>query len=107
MYNKKLPPINAEGYLINVDDWSQELAEFIALQENIELDEITWAIINFVRDFYLEYKIMPLNRIITQHIRTQFGLEIGNSIYIQKLFPNGLLRQVSKIAGLPKPIQCL
>ena len=37
----------------------------------------------------------------------EYGEEKGNSRYLQRLFPGGPAKQISKIAGLPKPVKCI
>lgn len=95
-----------EGYLSHLTDWTVEVAVEIAQEENIFLTEDHWLVINFLRDFYQKYSITPPMRIIVRELAKQLPLEKGNSLYLQQLFPAGLLRQASKIAGLPKPPKC-
>ncbi|MFC0179202.1 TusE/DsrC/DsvC family sulfur relay protein [Thorsellia kenyensis] len=96
-----------EGYLINHSDWSEELADLIAREDCVTLTEEHWKIIHFVREFYFEYHTSPAIRLLVKLLKESYGPETGNSIYLQRLFPKGPAKQVSKIAGLPKPIKCL
>ncbi|AAP96565.1 sulfur relay protein TusE [[Haemophilus] ducreyi] len=95
------------GYLLNLNDWSTELAIAIASKEQINLTEEHWEIIWLVRDFYQEYKTSPAIRMLVKAMTLKFGEEKGNSRYLQRLFPEGPAKQATKIAGLPKPIKCL
>lgn len=100
-------PTDEEGYLKNLDDWSEALAIEIAKQDNIELSEAHWEIVRFIREFYQEYKTSPAIRMLVKSLAQRFGEEKGNSRYLQRLFPAGPAKQATKIAGLPKPAKCL
>ena len=96
-----------EGYITDISLWSPELAGVIAESENIEMNDDHWEVVNFVRKFYEEYQIEPAARILTRAIKRTLGPEKGNSKYLYELFPDGPLKQASKIAGLSKPTSCI
>jgi tRNA 2-thiouridine synthesizing protein E len=95
------------GYLLNVTDWQPELAEKIAQLEGIELSPAHWEVVNFVRDFYLEFNTSPAVRALVKAMALKLGVDKGNSRYLFRLFPDGPAKQATKIAGLPKPAKCL
>ena len=86
--------------------WNEQIAEEIATQDNLILTDDHWQVIHYLRHFYHEYQTLPLMRVLVKELAKQMGTEKGNSIYLNCLFPQGLLRQASKIAGLPKPTRC-
>lgn len=94
-------------YLVNLDDWSTELAEHIASLENISMTDNHWEVVNFVREFYREYKTSPAIRLLVKTMAKELGPDKGNSIYLYKLFPKGPAKQATRIAGLPKPAKCI
>lgn len=96
-----------EGYLLNYQEWTKDIALAIAQQDALELTDLHWEVILFVRDFYEEYKTSPAIRMLVKAISQKFGPEKGNSRYLQRLFPNGVAKQATKLAGLPKPAKCL
>lgn len=96
-----------QGYLKVVSDWSPELALIIAKEEEIELTDAHWEVINFVRNFYLEFKTSPAIRVLVKAIGQSLGSDKGNSKYLYTLFPVGPAKQATKIAGLPKPAKCI
>jgi tRNA 2-thiouridine synthesizing protein E len=98
---------DAQGYLLHLDDWSEALAEQIAVNETIELSEAHWEVIRFVRDFYLEYNTSPAIRALVKAMARRYGEHKGNSRYLYRLFPKGPAKQATKIAGLPKPVKCI
>ncbi|BCV66660.1 MULTISPECIES: TusE/DsrC/DsvC family sulfur relay protein [Shewanella] len=106
-FNDKQIATDPQGYLKQVSDWTPELAPVIAAAEEIELTEAHWEVVNFVRNFYLEYKTSPAIRVLVKAIGQALGPEKGNSKYLYTLFPMGPAKQATKIAGLPKPAKCI
>lgn len=95
------------GYLLDVNQWNQDIALAIAEKENLQLTEAHWEVIHFVRDFYKEYKTSPAIRMLVKAMAQKLGEDKGNSRYLQRLFPDGPAKQATKLAGLPKPAKCL
>lgn len=95
------------GYLLDVNQWNQDVALEIAEKENLQLTEANWEVIHFVRDFYKEYKTSPAIRMLVKAMAQKLGEDKGNSRYLQRLFPDGPAKQATKLAGLPKPAKCL
>ncbi len=96
-----------EGYLIDIGAWNEELAVLIAEDENIEMSDDAWEVVNFLRSYYEEYQIAPAVRVLTKAIKKKLGPDKGNSKYLYELFPYGPAKQACKIAGLPKPTGCI
>ena len=95
------------GYLTDISQWNAELAVLIARGEDIEMGDDHWEVVNFLRNYYEEYRIAPAMRVLTRAIRTTLGPDKGNSLYLYELFPDGPAKQACKIAGLPKPTGCI
>ncbi|QOF66779.1 TusE/DsrC/DsvC family sulfur relay protein [Actinobacillus sp. GY-402] len=95
------------GYLMDLNQWTPDVARAIAEKEGIVLTDAHWEVIDFVRDFYLEYKTSPAIRMLVKAMAKKLGEEKGNSRYLQRLFPDGPAKQATKLAGLPKPAKCL
>lgn len=98
---------NADGYLRKLADWDQDIAAIIAHTEGINLTPDHWLVVNFLRSFYLQYQMTPALRIMVKQLTTELSADKANSIYLQSLFPGGIFKQGSKIAGLPKPVRCI
>jgi dissimilatory sulfite reductase related protein len=96
-----------EGYLVNLSDWNEHVANEIAKAENVEMTENHWEVVKFLRDYYTEYQIAPAVRVLTKAIGKKLGADKGNSKYLYELFPYGPAKQACKIAGLPKPTGCV
>lgn len=95
------------GYLLKLDDWSEQVAEVLAGEENILLTDAHWAVVNFLRDYYRDYGISPNVRTLVKKLAKAYGDEIGNAKHLYLLFPNGPSRQGCRIAGLPLPNDCI
>ena len=95
-----------EGYLVNLSDWTEDVANAIAKAENVDMTPNHWEVVNFLREYYNEYQIAPAVRVLTKAIGKKLGPDKGNSQYLYELFPYGPAKQACKIAGLPKPTGC-
>lgn len=98
---------DSEGYLLNIEDWDENIAVIIAKREGLTLNAHHWVVIHFMRTFYLQYRTTPPLRAVVKLLLEQFGEEVGNSLYLNRLFPAGVAKQSSKIAGLKKPTRCI
>jgi len=96
-----------EGFLVNLNDWTETVAIEIARLNTIEMTDLHWEIVFFIQQYYQSYKHLPNARVFTKAIKKEFGEDKGNSRYLHKLFPQGPLKYACKIAGLPKPPTCL
>jgi tRNA 2-thiouridine synthesizing protein E len=94
--------LNEEGFLAHPEQWTCELAEVLArTQEGIAaLDDRHWAVVNYIRAYYLEKGMAPMIRALCQHT----GLRLRQ---IYELFPSGPAKGACKVAGLPKPDGCV
>ncbi len=105
--NGKAVTADEEGYIVNLADWSEPLAEIIAKSESLDLTENHWEVIRFLREYYNEFQIAPAVRVLTKAIGKKLGADKGNNKYLYDLFPYGPAKQACKIAGLPKPTGCI
>lgn len=99
--------LDNEGYLINLADWGKETALVLAQKEGIKLTAAHWEIITLVREFYQEFDLSPSMRPLVKQTAIKLGKDKGRSIYLMTLFPQSPAKLVCKIAGLPKPTNCL
>ena len=96
-----------EGFLRELGDWSPEVAKQIAHSEGIEMTPAHWELIDQLRAYYAEYDASPAMRALVKYCRLRLGEDKGRSIYLMSLFPGSPAKIGSKIAGLPKPDNCL
>ncbi len=89
-----------EGYMADWSVWTEEIAQAIAADEDIELTERHWVVINFARQVYAEKDDGPTLRQITKQTDV-------TTKEIYRLFPGGPAKKAAMIAGLPKPTGCI
>lgn len=99
--------LDQDGFLMNLADWSEEVAAHLAQQEGIELNEQHWEVLYALRDFYQEFDLSPAMRPLTGYLKQKLGAEKATSIYLLQLFPQSPAKLAAKIAGLPRPENCL
>jgi tRNA 2-thiouridine synthesizing protein E len=92
---------DADGFMVNPDLWSEEVARALANEEGItDMSENHWKVVNFIRAYWREHDLAPPVRLICQ--------ELGVSIReIYKLYTAGPARGACRVAGLPKPDGCV
>ncbi|MDX1593500.1 MAG: TusE/DsrC/DsvC family sulfur relay protein [Gammaproteobacteria bacterium] len=105
--NGKSIETDEEGYIVNLSDWDENVANALANEEGIDMSDNHWEVVNFLREYYDEYQIAPAVRVLTKAIGKKLGPDKGNSKYLYELFPYGPAKQACKIAGLPKPTGCI
>lgn len=99
--------LDQEGFLVHLEDWSETVATHLAAREGIELTADHWQVIRLLRQFYQDYEISPAMRALVKYVGQQLGKDKGSSLYLLTLFPVSPAKIGSKIAGLPKPDNCL
>jgi tRNA 2-thiouridine synthesizing protein E len=98
--------LDKEGYLVDLADWSPEVASALAAREALQLTPAHWEVINLLRGFYAEHGLSPMMRILVKQMKLAYGSEKGSSMYLMALFPEYPALIASKIAGLPRPTNC-
>lgn len=96
-----------EGFLRDLADWTPDVARQIAAAQGIELEESHWEIIHLLRAYYAEFDTSPAMRPLVKYCALKLGPDKGRSIYLMSLFPGSPAKLGSKIAGLPRPDNCL
>lgn len=101
MLGGKKVEVDAEGFLVNPADWTEDVAKDIAKEEGIdELTEGHWKAVNFIRKDFAETGQIPSIR----RMKNAGGISTGE---LYKLFPNGPAKKASKISGHGKPQGCV
>ena len=91
------------GYLVNSEDWDQAVARHIAADEGIpELSDRHWAVINYLRDEYLNNGgNQPNDRNIVKAMAKLWATSVSSKD-LYALFPHMPSKQAGKIGGLPE-----
>ena len=64
-----------DGRLVNLLDWTPEIAKAIAKGEGLELTDAHYDIINLMRDYYFTYNIAPIMKLLKREIARKFDPE--------------------------------
>jgi len=98
-YAGKTVEVTDEGYLVNRDDWTAEIAAEIAKEQGIELTEKHYEVLEFLRKESAAGAMLTIRKVGKSGIVDIKGL--------YQLFPGGPLKYSSKFAGIPKPASCV
>ena len=92
---------DAEGYLLNLDDWSEAFALALAREEGVTLTPAHWEVIRFLRDHYHEHGVQAQVRVMVKHFSDAWGPALGSNHHLHEMFPvGGPQKQGNRLAGL-------
>ncbi|MDG1528628.1 MAG: TusE/DsrC/DsvC family sulfur relay protein [Polaribacter sp.] len=98
-YLDSIIKINDEGYLTDFTQWTREIGEEIAKEQEIEMTDKHWEVIDYIHDKYKKEEALSIR-----------GIKKSGVINIKEfyqLFPGGPLKKATLIAGIPKPKSCI
>jgi len=95
----KTVEVTDEGYLVNREDWSKEMAAEMAKEDGIELTDKHYEVLDYLRKEQAAGITLTIRKVGKSGIVDIKGL--------YKLFPGGPLKLSSKYAGIPKPASCV
>lgn len=95
----KVINVNEEGYLLNMEEWNEDIAKEIAHEENVELSPRHFEVLNYLRDQQRKEVALTIRGV------GKSGVVDIKEFYV--LFPKGPLKISSKVAGIPKPKSCI
>ncbi len=105
--NDRTIETNDQGYLCNLNDWSEDYVETIAKQDGIDLYNDHWELILYFRDYYRENETCPTMHKVIRSLGSMKGKHFHNQKeyekHIYSLFPQDPTHEVCKLAGLPMP----
>jgi TusE/DsrC/DsvC family sulfur relay protein len=91
--------LTEEGYLEDMNQWSEEIAKEIAKEIGIELTPKHFEVLNYLREKTIAKENLTIRGV------GKSGIVDIKELYV--LFPKGPLKFSSKIAGIPKPTSCI
>lgn len=92
--------LDGEGFLLNRDDWSEEVARSLAEKDGMEINDQIMELINQARGMYDEDGVVPPIR--------KFSKQTGvSSKELYDIFKKGPMKLICKWGGLPKPTGCV
>lgn len=99
--------LDQDGHLVDYTIWNHEVAQTLAQSLELELSEWHFEILNAVRQFYAQFGHSPATRPLIKFLMKVVSPEINNAV-LQEKFNTGLVaRHLSRLAGIPKPANCL
>ncbi|UCC56218.1 MAG: TusE/DsrC/DsvC family sulfur relay protein [Gammaproteobacteria bacterium] len=94
--------VTESGFLVNLDDWNEDIAEAIAQDEGISLTQEHWDVVNYLRDEYINNAgNQPNNRTMLKDVGKIWGKKISSKD-LYDLFPGNPSKQAGRIGGLPE-----
>jgi tRNA 2-thiouridine synthesizing protein E len=96
----QIPERDGDGYLVNMDDWTPEIARAMAEADGQDINDDQWDQIMKARDYYEESAVVPPIR--------KFAKYIGaDQKELFKMWKTGPMKPITKYGGLPKPTGCV
>ncbi len=92
--------LNEEGYLTDRSQWNRDVAAALAAEEEIELTDEHWKVLDFIIADYEEKQAVPGMR----RMNKVGGIPTKD---LYRLFPNGPIKKAARISGFPKPASCV
>ncbi|MDX1593965.1 MAG: TusE/DsrC/DsvC family sulfur relay protein [Gammaproteobacteria bacterium] len=100
MSETRIPARDGDGYLEDMNDWSEGVARAMATADGIELDEARWAQVLKAREYYETHATVPQVR--------KFARYLGEDTRaLFDLWMTGPMKPITKYGGLPKPTGCV
>ena len=101
-FNGKTIETTANGYLSNLEDWSEDLASHLAAADGLELTDAHWDVLNYLRDEYINNnQTQPNTRTIVKAMSDKWDRTVDQK-ELYDLFPLDPSKQAGRIAGLPE-----
>lgn len=104
--NGKVLETTDTGYIVDHDEWNQDVARAIAQTEGIDLVQDHWDVIEYLRDAYFNHNgEQPNNRAILKAMQEKWPDRKVDNKTLFDLFPGNPSKQAGKIAGLPESMR--
>lgn len=99
--------LDKDGFLVDLQDWSAPVAQALAAREGLNLTAEHWEVLELLRQFYQEFELSPATRPLIKYTALKLGPDKGNSLHLNRLFNGTPAKLAAKLAGLPKPTNCI
>ena len=101
--NGKQVATTDNGFLEDIQDWSEDVAREMAAADKLELEQRHWDLINHLRDEYINNGgNQPNTRSLVKAMAASWGDKAVNAKTLYDLFPLDPSKQGGRIAGLPE-----
>ena len=100
--------LDQDGHLCDHTIWTPDIAQQLANTLDIVLDTERLAVLQQVRAFFVKFNHAPATRPLIKWLQKTLPDDDISNQKLQQLFNTGLVaRHVNRLAGLPKPPNCL
>lgn len=99
--------LDADGFLRDQGDWNPSVAEELARRENVKLTDDHWRVLEGLRSFHRRTEVVPAMRPFVKMVKDEVDERLGTSTELMVLFGGSPAKMAAKIAGLPRPTNCL
>ena len=100
--------LDQDGHLCDHTIWTPEIAQRLADTLEVSLDNEHLQILQQVRAFFDKFNHAPATRPLIKWLQKTLPEQDISNQKLQQLFNTGLVaRHVNRLAGLPKPPNCL
>jgi len=115
MTQYKINAQDAETFSLDIDErrselvkqnWNREKSQKLATSEGLTLHDEHWAVINYLRNSYLEQGVPRYARSLARDLKQQFSKQGGNK-YLRNLFSGGPVTQGCRLANLRTPANAI
>ena len=96
----ELPARDGDGYLEDMNEWTEEIGRAMAEADGIELTDAKWNQILKAREYYEEYQSVPPIRKFAKYIDM-------DQKEVFSMWMTGPMKPITKYGGLPKPTGCV
>ncbi|MEB3766588.1 TusE/DsrC/DsvC family sulfur relay protein [Acinetobacter sp. MD2] len=99
--------LDQDGHLVDYTIWNDAVAQELAQSLEISLSPWHFEVLHAVRQFYQQFGHSPATRPLIKYLMKTVSSDIDNAM-LQQQFNTGLVaRHLSRLAGVPKPANCL
>ena len=96
--------IDEAGYLIDPAMWSPDFARHLATQEDIDLRDLHWAVIGFMRAYLDDHGVSADVRYVLGFLMDHLTIDRPKAKkLLYKLFPAGHVQHTCKLSGMRQP----
>lgn len=92
--------VDGEGFLVNRDEWSEDVAREMAVLDGIEMTDEIIHYIREARQMYEDNGVVPPIRKFAKAMET-------DTKHLYDVFQKGPMKLICKWGGLPKPTGCV
>ena len=93
---------DGDGFLINIDDWSEEVMQQMAQEDDFVITDEIKTYIDKAREMYNATGTVPAVR----NFAKEFNMDRKAS-KLYEVFQSGPMKKIAKYGGLPKPTGCV